>query len=85
MKANKQPTAAQRWQTQRTMTPAEFRSACFALGMKISPAARYLGISNRTARRYLSGHTTIPTAVALLFCSMLHHGDIPYQPRHGEK
>jgi len=43
-------------------------------------AARFLGVSERTVRRYIAGGTMIPTSVVLPLWSMIAHGDMPVVP-----
>lgn len=68
------------WQTQRSMTGGEFQAAFRELGMLQAQAARFLGVSERQARRYVLGVTPVPPAMALLLRSMMHHRDIPIVP-----
>jgi len=69
------------WQTERTMTPRQFRSAIKSLGMTQAGAGRYLGLSERTARRYIKGDATPSAAEVLLLRSMIHHGEMPIVPK----
>ena len=53
------------WQI-RTMTPREFEHMVELLGIDRAKAARVLGISERTARRYARGEIPILPAHSLL-------------------
>lgn len=68
------------WQTQRTMTGTEFQATISRLGMQQHHAAKWLGITDRQARRYVLEHTPVPTAVVLLLRSMAHHREQPLVP-----
>lgn len=61
------------WQTQRSMSPLQFRKAITELGVTRAAAARFLGVSERTAHRYANGDSDIPPAHALLLRAMLAH------------
>ena len=54
------------WQTERTMTPVQYRAALKDLDMNVAQAARYLGVGERTSHRYIRGETSIPVSVVLL-------------------
>jgi len=54
------------WQTERTMSPVQYRAALKDLDMNVAQAARYLGVGERTSHRYVRGETSIPVAVVLL-------------------
>ena len=74
------------WQDKRTMSPAEFKRSIARLGLSEDAAARYLDISDSTARRFASGHTTVWTSVALLLAGMIERNEWPrnvppYVPR----
>ena len=66
---------------QRAMTPDAFQHAIKLLGMTQASAGRFLGVSARTARRYISGEAVISPAQVMLLRSMLHHGEAPLVPR----
>ena len=68
------------WQKQRTMDGAEFVSAIDRLGMTQAGASRYLGFSERRARRAILGESTLTPAEVLLLRSLLHHKDKPEVP-----
>ena len=54
------------WQTERTMSPVQYRAALKDLDMNVAQAARYLGVGERTSHRYVRGETSIPVSVVLL-------------------
>lgn len=54
------------WQRQQGMSPAEFSRAVSALGLGQAGLGRFLGVSERTARRYVTGETSVPLATAML-------------------
>ena len=68
------------WQTDRTMTPTQYKRIIKALGMTQGGAGRFLGVSPRTGHRYCSGETEVPTTTAMLLRSMVYHGDEPVVP-----
>ena len=68
------------WQHERTMTPRQFERTIKALGLSQAAAARYLGHSERQARRYVTGEAKVPEAEALLLRSLLASGEVPVVP-----
>jgi len=54
------------WQKDREMTPRQFKMVVKQLGLTQAGAGRYVGVSERTARRFISGHAEIPASVVLL-------------------
>jgi transcriptional regulator with XRE-family HTH domain len=68
------------WQYERTMTPEQYVIAFRLLGLDQAKAARVLGISERTSRRYVRGETEIPPAHALLLRAMLRYRVTPLVP-----
>jgi plasmid maintenance system antidote protein VapI len=68
------------WQYQRTMTPGQFVIVLDTLGLYQAEVARVLGISERTARRYVRGETIIPAAHALLLRAMVRYKVTPVVP-----
>jgi hypothetical protein len=68
------------WQSKRTMTAAEFLAAIARLGMNIAEAGRFLGMSERQARRLAAGTVEVYTPVALLLRLMLRHREAPVVP-----
>ena len=67
------------WQV-RTMSPREFEHFIELLGLDQAKTARVLGISERTARRYVRGETMIPPAHSLLLRAMLRYRVTPLVP-----
>lgn len=68
------------WQWDRAMSPAAYLRAIKALGMNRTQAARYLGLSERTTRRFATGDGDIPPPVVLLLRALLHYGAKPVVP-----
>ena len=70
------------WQNDdvRTMTSAQYKRVVKSLGMSQAGAGRFLGASERTATRYVSGAAKIPTPVVMLLRSMVYHGEVPRVP-----
>ena len=69
-----------KWQRNREMSPQQFENTIAALQLNQLEAGRYLGVSPRTARRYVSGHAEVPASAALLLRSLLYHGEQPVLP-----
>ena len=69
------------WQSQREMTSRQYKATIKMLGMSQAASGRYLGVSERTAHRYVSGHAEIPASSALLLRSLIHHGEEPVVPK----
>lgn len=69
------------WQHARTATPLQYRELIAALGLTQEAAGRLVGVSDRTAHRYCTGHAKIPASVVLLLRSMIHHRDHPVVPK----
>ena len=67
------------WQ-ERTLTPRQYRSALAELGLSLSGAARFLGISYRTSTRYAHGIAEVPPAHALLLRAMIEFQQMPVVP-----
>lgn len=59
------------------MTPTQFRKALERLGLSQVAAARFLGIGDRTSRRWASGDVEVPRAVAILLRLMISHSISP--------
>lgn len=57
------------WDTH--MTPAQYKRALRQLGLSRAAAGRLVNVSERTARRYVSGAAEIPGATALLLRLMI--------------
>ena len=53
------------------MTPAEYKEAIAALGLSQVAAGRFLTNNPRTSRRWASGESRVPKAVAMLLWLML--------------
>jgi len=53
------------------MTPADYRKTIDQLGLSQRGAGRFLGVDERTSRRWVSGEAAIPVAVALLLRLMV--------------
>lgn len=68
------------WQHTRTMSPAAFRAAVAALQVTPAAAGRFLGLSDRTVRRFLRGERDVPTSVVLLLNCMITHRLRPLVP-----
>ena len=73
------------WQNERTMSPAAFKRAIQRLGMSENGAARFLGLSDSTVRRFVRGDFDVHTSVALLLNSMIEHNDWPIVPKRKRK
>jgi plasmid maintenance system antidote protein VapI len=61
------------WQYERTMTPVEYGVFLELLGLSQLAAGRWLGVSPRTSRRYITGNATIPPAQVLLLRAALQY------------
>jgi len=68
------------WQTERTMTPVQYRAALKDLDMNVAQAARYLGVGERTSHRYIRGETSIPVSVVLLLRALKAMNTRPLVP-----
>lgn len=68
------------WQNQRRMTAAQFTKAIKDLGMSQAGVGRFLGVSERHARRFVRGEAEVPEAYALLLRSLLFHNEQPIVP-----
>ena len=55
----------------RDMTPAQYRDAIAALGLSQVAAGQFLTNNPRTSRRWASGESRVPKAVAMLLWLML--------------
>jgi DNA-binding transcriptional regulator YiaG len=69
------------WQSERMMSPAQFRWYIKELGMSQAAASRYLNVSERTARRYARGEAEVPTPEVLLLRALYHYGAKPEVPK----
>ena len=68
------------WQNQRSMSPAEFAAVAGKLKLSQAAIGRYLGVSERTANRYMRGITAIPIPSALLLRALIHYKAKPVVP-----
>ena len=68
------------WQDERAMTRKQYRETIAQLGLTQAGAGRYLGVSERTAHRYVSGDAEVPASAALLLRSLIHHNEQPIAP-----
>jgi len=62
------------WRTNRTMSPRDYDRTITALGLNQSSAARFLGVSQRTSARYISGEAEVPPAAVMLLRLMAQLG-----------
>jgi DNA-binding transcriptional regulator YdaS (Cro superfamily) len=69
------------WQYERSMTPEQYAIAIHLLGLSQLAAGRWLGVSPRTSRRYITGHAEIPAAQALLLRAAIRYRVKPVVPR----
>ena len=60
------------WQLSRHASPAEFEALLGQLKVSQEGCGRYLGISGRTVRRYVSGDAMIPASHVLLMRALVH-------------
>jgi hypothetical protein len=63
---------------ERTMSPRAYERAIAALGLSQAAAGRWLGVSERTSRRYVAGEATVPPAQVLLLRTFV---DLQLTPR----
>jgi DNA-binding transcriptional regulator YiaG len=59
------------WQHERTMSPEEYAWIISRLGLDQAKLGRYLGVSERTSRRYVRGEARIPPAEVLLLRALV--------------
>jgi len=67
------------WRKVAAISPAEYERLLAALGLNQSSGARFLGVSDRTSRRYVAGEAEVPVAAVKLLRLMLH---LRLGPRH---
>ena len=67
------------WRKVAAISPAEYERLLAALGLNQSSGARFLGVSDRTSRRYVAGEAEVPAAAVKLLRLMLH---MRLGPRH---
>jgi DNA-binding transcriptional regulator YiaG len=53
------------------MTPTQYASAIEQLGLSQRAAGKFLGVDERTSRKWIAGDSRIPHAVALLLRLMI--------------
>jgi len=68
------------WQTERMMSPKAYERAMEQLGLNQAQAGRWLGVSERTSRRYVAGEAEIPPAQVLLLRTYADLGLTPRVP-----
>jgi len=73
------------WMHEREMSAGEFLLAIAQLGMSQIAAGRFLGFSERKARRYANGEKAVSAAEAMLLRSMIHRGEAPLVPKRTRK
>lgn len=56
------------------MTPKQYTHVIAALGLSQRAAGAFLGVDERTSRRWVSGDSAIPESVAKLLRLMVHLG-----------
>jgi len=69
------------WQHDRSMSPKAYERAITRLGLNQASAGRYLGVSARTSRRYVSGDAAIPAVTVLFLRSCIAHKVTPAVPK----
>ena len=67
-------------QTLRSISAREYRALIAALGMNITDAGRYLGVSPRQGRRYVEGTRQVRPAEVLLLRLLEHKNIEPLVP-----
>ena len=63
------------------MSPAQYRWYIKALGMSQAGAGRYLGVSERTSRRFARGEAEVPVSMVLLLRALYHFDLDPVVPK----
>jgi len=63
------------------MSPAQYRWYIKALGMSQAGAGRYLGVSERTSRRFARGEAEVPVSMVLLLRALYQYGLDPVVPK----
>jgi hypothetical protein len=63
------------------MTPQQYESTIHRLGLTQVGAARFLGVDERTSRRYIAGKAVIPPPTAMLLNLMLKYRVTPERAR----
>lgn len=62
------------WLKHRKMSARQYQQALHTLGLTQVKAGEFLGVSHRTARRYISGETEVPVSTALLLRHLIKEG-----------
>lgn len=57
--------------TEPAMTPTQYANAIERLGLSQRAAGRFLGVGERTSRRWISGESAVPESVAKLLRLMV--------------
>jgi hypothetical protein len=65
---------------ERSMSPRGYARAIEQLGLSQAAAGRWLGVSERTSRRYVAGEAEIPPAQVLLLRTFAELGLTPRVP-----
>lgn len=73
------------WQDHRMFTPEEYLRTVWRLGLTQTAAGRFLGVSERTSRRYVRGEAEVPAAQVLLLRAMLELGATPLVPKRQKR
>ena len=60
------------WRKVAAISPAEYERLLAALGLNQSSGARFLGVSDRTSRRYVAGEAEVPASAVKLLRLMLY-------------
>jgi DNA-binding transcriptional regulator YiaG len=63
------------------MTPAQYAFAISRLGLSQRAAGKFLGVDERTSRKWIAGHSRIPEAVGKLLRLMVR---LKLQPQEVE-
>lgn len=75
------PITLSNWQEHRKMTGKQYEAITKRLGLSQAGAGRYVGVSERTSRRFITGEAEIPVAVALLLRALVHFKEAPLVPK----
>ena len=70
------------WQSHRMMSPQEYLQTVWRLGLNQTDGGRFLGVSERTSRRYVRGEAEVPPAQVLLLRAMLEFKIKPQVPKN---
>jgi predicted transcriptional regulator len=73
------------WQDRRAMSPREFERSVLALDVSVAAMGRFLGVSERTVYRFLSGDAEVPASAVLLIRLMLEQGIKPRTPKRQKR